>query len=85
MTQDRNQPGQGGTYPGDAYRSSTSIPGTTSPAPMREPWDPRREPTGAPMPWEKDRPVQAPFDADKGSAKSRGSKPKSTGGATTHR
>jgi hypothetical protein len=69
MTQDRNQPSQGGTYPGGAFPSSTSVPGDQ----RREPWDPRREPTGAPMPWEKDRKVQPPqTDPD--------SKPKSKGG-----
>ena len=77
MTQDRNQPGQGGTYPGGPYPSSTSIPGSTYPEPMREPWDPRREPTGAPMPWEKDRPIQAPVEPDQGSEKSGSSEPKS--------
>ena len=48
MTQKRNQTEQRG-FPG-----STQVPGTTNPDPVREPWDPRREPLGAPMPWEND-------------------------------
>ena len=45
MTHDRNQQGE--------YPSSTQVPpGTTNPDPVREPWDPRREPQGSPMPWE---------------------------------
>jgi len=69
MPQDRNQPGQGGTNPGGAFPSSTSVPGGL----RREPWDPRHEPTGAPMPWEKDRMIQTP-------PREPGSKPKSKGG-----
>ena len=53
MTHER-QPGQGGTVPGGSYPSSTQVPSNTNPEPAREPWDPRREPLGAPMPWEKD-------------------------------
>lgn len=55
MTQERNQPGHGGSHPGGSYPSSTQVPGTTHPEPLREPWDPRREPHGAPMPWENDK------------------------------
>jgi hypothetical protein len=51
MTHERQQPGQ---VPGDSYPSSTQVPSNTNPEPIREPWDPRREPQGAPMPWEKD-------------------------------
>lgn len=54
MTHERNQPGEGGTMPGGSYPSSTQVPSNTNPDLTREQWDPRREPQGAPMPWEKD-------------------------------
>jgi hypothetical protein len=54
MTHER-QPGQGGKDPGGAYPSSTQVPSNTNPELPHERWDPRREPQGAPMPWEKDK------------------------------
>jgi hypothetical protein len=61
MTQERNQPGQS-PNPDETFPSSTQVPnaGNPNPDPVREPWDPRREPQGAPMPWEqtdKERPT----------------------------
>ena len=55
MTQER-QPNQGGQIPDGSYPSSTQVPSATNPEPIREPWDPRREPQGAPMPWEEKKP-----------------------------
>lgn len=54
MTNERHQPGHGGSVPGGSSPTGTQVPRNTDPVPAREPWDPRREPQGAPMPWEKD-------------------------------
>lgn len=47
MTQERKTPGQGGDFP-----TSSQVPGALNPEPVREPWDPKREPHGGGMPWE---------------------------------
>lgn len=49
MTQERIRQDQG-------FPTSTQVPGALNPEPVREPWDPRREPHGAPMPWEENKP-----------------------------